>query len=87
MAELPEVPEGYSWQLCQGDADMTGHLLDYRDADEIRLWHEAGDLAIALKARGNGWWEVAEGLHCGRFVESPDEAMELACLPASPEEF
>lgn len=76
MHELPELPDGYSWQLCQGEWDRTGHI-DLADADAVRLWCESGDLAIALTRVGTGW-EVAEGYHCGRVVHTLDEAVTLA---------
>lgn len=76
MSELPELPAGYHWQLCQGDYDRTGDI-DADEADEIRIWAEPSDLALALTAKDGGW-EVAEGYYVGRFVTSLDEAVELA---------
>ncbi len=76
--DLPELPDGYHWQLCKGDCDRTGDL-DWRDADEVRIFHESSDLAIALKAVDGGW-EVEEGFFCGSVVYTLEDAVKLAGL-------
>lgn len=79
---LPDLPNGYSWQLCRDGRDRTGDL-DYRDADEIRIWHETGDLALAMKTLDTRW-EVVEGVRFGRVVYLLDDAVALAGLTGSP---
>lgn len=55
---LPELPDGYSWQLCTEDGrDCTGDYLAECDAVEARIWCENGDPVLVLKRTGDfGYW-------------------------------
>lgn len=56
---LPELPRGYSWQLCDTvrNQDITANYLAECDADEARIWCENGDPVLVLKRTGDfGFW-------------------------------
>jgi hypothetical protein len=58
MAELPELPNDYHWQLTTEDRrDCTGNYLAECDAYEARIWCENGDPVLVLKRTGDfGYW-------------------------------
>lgn len=59
---LPELPQGYHWQLCAEDSrEVTSDYYAESDATEARIWHEAGDAPeIVLTRTGEfGYWGEA----------------------------
>jgi hypothetical protein len=55
---LPELPEGYHWQLITEDRrDCTAEYMAEPDAVEARLWCDNGDAVVVLKRTGDfGYW-------------------------------
>lgn len=58
---LPELPDGYHWQLCVGDSnggrDITGDYYAECDANEARIWPEDGEPVLVLMRTGDfGYW-------------------------------
>ncbi len=54
---LPDLPDGYHWQVCRGEQDITGDYYAESEATEARIWTESADLVLCLTRTGDyGYW-------------------------------